>query len=430
MMKHSYRSLTLNIIGSMDINTIYCAGSFTKFLTTYVSLSFLSETYELESVIDDDNFLDTICLTPEASSFLALFQQIIGSQFTIRDVCSYYSGLPYTFDLSQEELDSVEAGHPFKHHSIPDEKTFLSRCHHEITPVYADRCKFHYSEIGILFLGYFMEKNFNVTMEALYQKYVVNQFHLRSSQFSRVRVANVYTQDLSDAYDYPSIAILDHGYFCYSNGYYTTLNDMKILMENVLTQPVFKCMVDIKKARAASPRLLNGLAVEIRLIDNDIVYGYEGLSFSGCNIWAYSTKKQEGYLTFSNSEEDAYTIIYGQWGYTTFDKVPESAQVIYTKFLHHYDAKIANKDIPLSYQGDYHRVNINEKVLPDTFVVGSDYIVIRNPEMIKYDIVYADHHYCIKGKDGIHGGRVGFYEAKGGNKYMLYDGTLYRKILS
>lgn len=418
----------MEIIGENDKNRVYCAGSLTKLLTTYVVLSFLAEQYDLQTFVDDKNFLDAICIKPEARAFLSLFQTIIGSRFTIRDLCSYYSGLPYTFDLAEDELTSVEAGHPFKHHSIPDEQMFLDRCKKQITPVYTDRCKFHYSEIGILFLGYFIEKNFMVKMEDLYQQYLIKPFQLKHSCFSRTKPDDVYIQDLSDEYDYPSIAILDHGYFCYSNGFYTCLNDMKVLLENLLQQSVFHYMTDIKKARAASGRLMNGLAVEIRLVEDDVIYGYEGLSFSGCNIWAYSTKNRQGYLTFCNSEEEAYNIVYDNWQYTEFDKVPDYTQRFYQQFLENYDFKQKIKDIPLAYQGNYQRVNINKKTLHTIFLVGSDFILIRNPGMIKYNTVYANGHYCIKGKDGVHGARVGFYEAKSGNKYMLYDGTLYKKM--
>lgn len=421
----------MHILDSIDKDQIYCTGSFTKLVTTYVSLAFLSQHYTLAESVEDENFFDKICVNNQAKAFLLLFQKIIRSQFSIRDLCSYYSGLPYTFDLATSELESVELGNPFKHHHIPDEKTFLQRCHDDITPVYPNRCKFHYSEIGILFLGYFIEKNFDVKMEDLYQHYVLEKFQLKSSQFSRTRVANVYCQDLSDEYDYPSIAILDHGYFCYSNGYYTTLNDMKILIESLLHEPVFHYMTDITKARAASNRLLNGLAVEIRLVADDIIYGYEGLSFSGCNLWAYSTKKKEGYIVFNNNEEAIYTSVYDdQWGYSTFDKVPHDTEKMYEKFIKNYSMVSVHKEIPLIYQGEYLRVNINEKSLHIHFTVGKDFIIIRNPEMIKYDVVYANDHYCIKNKDGVHGAKVGLYEAKSGNKYMLYDGngTLYKKI--
>src|SRR5205085_6588951 len=115
--------------------------------------------------------------------------------------------------------------------------------------------------------------------------------------------------------------ILDHGYFCYSNGFYTTLNDMKILLENFFNNAVFKYMTDIKQARAASNRIMNGLTVELRVVDDDILYGYEGLSFSGCNNWTYSTKYQKGFLTLTNDEEKAYDI-YNQFGYAVFDKAP------------------------------------------------------------------------------------------------------------
>lgn len=422
--------MSFKIIESIDETLIYCTGSFTKFLTTFVTLSFLSEHYHLEEILDDDQFLDSICVEKESKEFLILFQNIISNKFTIRDLYSHYSGLPYTFDLSLKELQSVESGHPFKHHAIPNEAEFLARCHHNITPVYRNRCKFHYSEIAIIFLGYLVEKVFHVKMEHLYQHYVVDKYQLKSSFFSRTRPDTVYCQDLSNEYDYPSIAILDHGYFCYSNGYYTNLLEMASLLEQVITSPIFNTMTELKTARAASNKLLNGLSVEIRMIADDILYGYEGLSFSGCSLWAYSTKHKQGYVTFSNNEETIYDTVYGQWRYDHFDPVPEYTQHLYRKFLQEYTVLHTSekRDVPFLFQGNYQRVRINQKSLDMIFVAGNHFIIIRNPDTITYDLVYANNHYCVQGKDGIHGGKVGFYEAESGNHYMCYDGTLYKKI--
>src|SRR3990167_1935088 len=302
--------MTIQIVGAFDKNTLYCTGSLTKLLTTYVCLSLLSEQYDLKKILDDDNFLDSIAITPSSNDFLTFFQNLLGSHFSLHDICSYYAGLPYTFDPSDEEIENADAGYPFKHHTIPDEETFLSFCKNNITPVYSDKSKFHYSEISIIFLGYFLEKVYDIKIESLYKKYIIDKFELKKSVFSRTRVKDVYVQDLSDHYDYPSIAITDHGYFCYSNGFYTTLNEMKTIIEHFLRAPVFHVMVDIKNARAASNRLMNGLTIELRKVQDDLIYGYEGLSFSGCNLWAYSTKKKQGYLTFNNSEEEVYQIVY------------------------------------------------------------------------------------------------------------------------
>lgn len=421
--------MTIQIIGPVLKDRIYCAGSFTKMLTTFVSLSLLSEKYELKNILDDDHFLDAICINQPSKDFLQLFQKIIGSRFTLHDICSYYAGLPYTFDLSEKELEKVEAGYPFKHHQIPDEETFLYLCKNKITPVYPNRCKFHYSEISIIFLGYLIEKIYNESMENLYQHYVMTPFNLKHSIFSRTRVKNVLCQDLSDKYDYPSIAIVDHGYFCYSNGYYTTLHDMKILIEHLLENVVFKEMIDIKHARAASNRLLNGLTIELRLVNDDVLIGYEGLSFSGCNLWMYSTKTKQGYISFSDDEETIYDIVYGQAGYTVFDKVPEFTQRDYLNFLNNYQPIFTDKTIPESFQGHYHRVRINEKELSDIFVAADHFIVIRNPDEIQYDIIHLNNTYRIKNKDHVHGAKVGFYRAESNNQYMCHDGTLYKKIL-
>ncbi len=207
-------SVTIKIVGQVDTDRLYCAGSLTKLLTTYVCLTHLAEDHQLANIVDDENTLDRLATNKEAKDFLHLFQRIIGSKFTIRDLCSYYTGLPYTFSMSDEELLSVEKGNPLKHHSIPDEETFLSRCQHNITPIYKNRSRFHYSELSIIFLGYFLEKSFNLKIADLYQKYLIKKFNLTASAFSAKLLPNVYCQDLSDVYDYPSIGIMDHGYFC------------------------------------------------------------------------------------------------------------------------------------------------------------------------------------------------------------------------
>lgn len=420
--------MTIHIVGSFDKDKLYCTGSLTKFLMTFVSLSFLSEKHALNDILDDDDFFDSLAVNQKAKDFLTYFQNLLGGKFSLHDICSYYAGLPYTFDVSAEEIEHVEAGFPFKHHAIPDEKTFLYRCFNKITPVYHPKSKFHYSEISIIFLGYFLEIAFNVKAENLFQKYLIDKFNLKKSVFSRTRPKDVYTQDLSDKYDYPSVAISDHGYFCYSNGFYTTLNDMKIIVESLLNDSVFNFMVDIKNARAASNRLMNGLTIEMRLVDDDLIFGYEGLSFSGCNLWAYSTKKQEGYITFNDSEEEVYVIVYDKLlGYSQFDIVPAHTQTIYKNFISHYQDAVEDKNIPEEYQGEYHRVNINEKKLEDIFVVGKDFIIIRNPEEITYEVILVNDTYRVKGKDKIHGSKVGFCQSKSGKYFMYFDGNLYRK---
>jgi hypothetical protein len=419
--------MTIDIIGNFDRDKLYGTGSFTKLVTTYVCLCLLAEKYDLSIILDDDGFLDKVCKNQASKEFLSIFKKAIGSEFTLRDVCSFYNGLPYTFDLSQDELESVDCGNPFKHHSIMDELTFLTRSRTLITQIDPNRCKFHYSELAIIFLGYLIEKIFDIEIESLYQRFVIETFSLKSSLFSRTRPENVFCQDLSDVYDYPSIAILDHGYFCYSNGYFTTLNDQKRLLEGLLLSPVFSYMTDISKARAASNKIMNGITVELRIVQDDIIYGYEGLSYSGCNIWAYSTKYKKGYLTIVASEEEAYDIIYGQLRYTEFDIVPDHTQQIYKNFIQNHLYNITEKTIPEEYIGNYQRVNINEKILATTFSVGSHYIIIRNPDEIKYEVLWENDIYRIKCKDAKHGARVGFYQAKSGRYYMFFDGTLYRK---
>jgi hypothetical protein len=420
--------MKIEIIGSFDRDTLYCTGSFSKLMTTYVSLSFLSEQYNLAEILDSKDFLQNIANTAETKNFLTLFQNLIGNDFSIRDLCSFYSGLPYTFDVSDRELTNTDSGLPFKHHSILEEKLFLEMCKQQITPVYQTQSKFHYSEIAIIFLGYFIEKVYHVTYEDLYQRYAIQKFKLKDSVFSRTFINKAYCQDLSDKYDYPSIAILDHGYFCYSNGFFTTLNDMKILLENMLEQPIFAVMVDIKYARAASNRLMNGLAIEMRLCGDDLIYGYEGLSYSGCNIWNYSTRNQSGFLTFTNSEEEAYQILYDDKGWTQFDKVPAHTETIYQNFLKKFQPSKDNKEIPPEYQGQYKRVRINEKNLKTIYHVRDNSIVIRNPDEIKYDIIYANGVYRVKGKDQVPGIKVGFLTSAEGNRYMSFDGTLYLHI--
>lgn len=421
--------MAIHIVGTVDPNRLYCAGSFSKMLTTFISLSLLSEKYDLNDIIDDDHFLDTICNNSEARDFLTIFQKTIGSQFSIHDIFSYYAGLPYTFDVSETEIEQVDAGLPFKHHSVLDKKTFLYLCHNKISQIYPNRCKFNYSELSIIFMGYLLEKIYQTTFEQLYSKYIIEKFKLTKSVFSRKKVDGVYIHDLSDMYDLASIAIRDNGYFCYSNGFHTTLNDAKILLEGLIENPVFQFMFDMKNARAASNRLMNGLAIEMRMYQDDLIIGYDGLSFSGCNLWAYSTKNKVGYLTFNDSGDLADKIIFDQFGYASFDTVPEKTQQIYRDFIKNYDfSRLKQTDIPLAFQGNYLRVNINDKKLKTLFPVTRNTIMLRDPEEETHDIVSLNDMYRIKSKDQTAGGKVGLYTAKSGNHYVSFGGTLLKKI--
>src|SRR5579871_2714248 len=117
--------MSIQIMDGVDKNRLFCSGSFTKLLTTYTSLSFLSEKFNLKDILDDNHFLDKICINQSSKNFLNHFQQLIQNTFSIRDICTYYAGLPYTFDVAKEEIEQVELDYPFKHHSILEEKTFL-----------------------------------------------------------------------------------------------------------------------------------------------------------------------------------------------------------------------------------------------------------------------------------------------------------------
>lgn len=187
-------------------------------------------------------------------------------------------------------------------------------------------------------------------------------------------------------------------------------------------------MTDIRKARAASNKVMNGLTVELRIVNDDVICGYEGLSYSGCNIWAYSAKYKKGYITTTNDEDKAYPLIYDKFGYSQFDNVPDYTQQIYKKFLasQHYD--FSDQAIPAEYVGTYHRVNINDITLETDFTVGEHFIVIRNPETVKYDVVFDHGIYRTKCKDHMHGIKIGFYQAKSGQHYMCFDGTCYKKV--
>jgi len=420
--------MSITIIGSFDPNTQYCTGSFTKLLTTFVSLSFLAEQYDLYQILDDNEFLNHLVKTPEAKDFLQLFQNKLGGKFSIHDLCSYYTGLPYTFDVSMQVIERVDKGELFKHHSILDKNTFLDRCRNDIIPVYPIQSKFNYSELSIVFLAYMIEKIFDLKIESLFDQYMIECYQLTNSKFSRTRLSTAYVQDLSDIYDYPAIALQDHGYFCYSNGFYTTLNDTKTLLENLISNSVFQIMTDIKLARAASNRLMNGLTIEMRKANDDIIFGYEGLSYSGCNNWAYSTKTKKGYLTFTNTEEKAYDIIFDMFGHKDFDKVPAETETIYRDYLNKYKPDYTLKNIPTEFQGHYQRVDINTKHLDTVFTVRQNDITIRNPEEINYELVFANNHYHIKTKDNMPGEAVCFKTAESGNRYMTFSGNLYKKV--
>jgi hypothetical protein len=109
--------------------------------------------------------------------------------------------------------------------------------------------------------------------------------------------------------------------------------------------------------------------------------------------------------------------------------VPDHTQAFYKAFLAHYQFDYEIKDFPSDYQGKYKRVIINDKILDVPFLLGNHFMIIRNPDEIRFDIVFYKHEYRIKCKDNVHGSRVGLYQAESGNRYMFFDGNLYRRSL-
>lgn len=426
---------TIEILGDFNPDQLYCAASVTKMLTTFVVLSFLADkNYDLDKILDDENFLDSICHNLESKEFLQLFQDKVGSKFTLRDACSYYSGLPYTFDLSPEALEKADRGEPFKHHSLLDEKTFLDLCKNHVTPVYGNRQKYNYSEISIIFLAYLIEKAFDVKMEDLYKTYLTGKFELPRSHLSRTRPAEAYTQDMTLKYDYPAAAIQDHGFFCYSNGFYTTLNETKKLLENIVNDKTFQYMIDLKHARSTpEPRLMNGLSIELKTVGkDDLIFGYSGLSFSGCNAWLVSAKSGKGCLTFCDTSEEADAAVYEHLGYgdVEFDEAPEHAEIFYSHFKQNYPYEPQAAEIPSEYQGNYQRVKMNDTELSEVFVLGKSYLEIRDPgAKFTYNLTKdVKENYRVIGEDQTHEAKLSLHQAKSGNPYMFYQGNLYRKI--
>ncbi len=149
---------------------------------------------------------------PRARDFLSIFEKTIGSRFSLRDVCSYYNGLPYTFDLAPEEWRWLRRVFHSSITALWNEDVFLDRCRHLITHMDPNRCKFHYSELAIIFLGNHGNRLIRSGWK-ISSKHVIDAFGLTESLFSRVRPAACVYRGLSKEYDYPSIAILDHGYF-------------------------------------------------------------------------------------------------------------------------------------------------------------------------------------------------------------------------
>ena len=54
-------------------------------------------------------------------------------------------------------------------------------------------------------------------------------------------------------------------------------------------------------------------------------------------IYGHIHLKKAGYVTFNDSEEEVYKIIYDElFGYANFDTVPEHTQKIYSNFISAY----------------------------------------------------------------------------------------------
>lgn len=421
--------MNIRILGDFPTDQLYCAGSVTKFLTAYVVLSKLAEKDKIEDILDDDDFLDKLAAStnkPAAKEFLTLFQKIIGSKFTLRDIFTYYTGLPYTFEPDKKSLRSADLGYPFKHHSLMNEADFLEACRNRIKPLFPNRSKYHYSELSIIFIAYFIEKVYGVRMEDLYQQFIANPCHLTHSRMSRTRPDGVLTRDLSSKYDYAAVAVQDHGFFCYSNGFYTTLNELKIIIESIEQQPVFQHMTDLSQARVANGNVISGLSLELRVVGNDVVYGYEGLSFSGCNIWSCSRNNKQGYLMFCDDETAAYTYIYKQFGYTDFDPAPSHTTQLCMRYLANTPAATKEEAVPELFQGEYQRVKLNEVEIESVCVVGSQALSMHDPDPVDYSLSRQNGSLHILDEHHSPDSRISFYTVASGNQFMFYNGSLYR----
>lgn len=420
--------MQIEILGDFPKDQLYCAGSVTKFLTTFVILSYLRQLgYQLKDILDDENFLTTIAVNAEAKSFLQLMQCKIIGKFTLRDLCTYYTGLPYTFDPTPEALEKIAAGQPFKHHSlVVSEEAFLQLCEQNVSALYPNRSKYHYSELSIIFMAFLFEKITERSMEDLYDEFIVKRFQLTLSRLSRKRPADVYTQDLSDKVDYAAVAIMDHGYFVYSNSYYTTLNEMKQLLEAMHDDAVFQLMIDVEEARAAATEVMNGLSIELRQANGDLIYGYEGLSASGCNIFSCSRAQGKGYILFCNDEEKAYELIYQNFGITAFEPVTDKSRRFSQAFADSYAAH-RFADIPPEFQGQYKRVKINGGEAQTLTTLSDKQLHIHNPSLVTYDLLFAAQSPCIQGEDGTHESRIRLYQSQG-KRFLFFDGSAYELI--
>lgn len=426
---------TIKVIGEFDRKQQFCAGSVSKMLTTFVVLSYLSTKFpndELEKILDDEAFLDKICSGKPVHGFLKLLQGKIGSSFTLRDLCTFHTGLPYTFNPTMAELDGVVSGERFTHQSVMDEAAFISLCENNITMIYRNRQKFHYSEISIMALGYLIENAYGVKIENLYQHFLVNKFKLsQQSRISRVRPDDAYyNPNMSQAYDYACVALQNHGYFCYGNGFYTTLEDLEVLLGKINSDRVFQLMVDVKNARRAESTVMNGLTVELRQVGDDLVYGYEGMSFSGCTTMAFSTMQQTWCVTFGENAEEDYHAVCSGLGYQddSWKEIPESANIFYNNLTHNYPV-LSEAAIPLEYQGIYRRVKLNDgQELENVSVLGNNFLTIRDPDEVTYDLVKVNDEYHIKGDDNVVDSRVGLYTVNGSNRFLFYIGNLYKRV--
>ena len=92
--------MAIQIVGSFDRDTIYCAGSLTKLLTTYVSLSLLSEKYDLKKIVDDNDFLETLATDSSSKDFFLIEIIVSNNEYLSRlgficKVYPFFKNTPY-----------------------------------------------------------------------------------------------------------------------------------------------------------------------------------------------------------------------------------------------------------------------------------------------------------------------------------------------
>ena len=198
-----------------DVNTVYMAGSISKTITTAA----LMQLYEKGYFNLDDNvskFLPFDLKNPRYPNINITFRMLLAHQSSLHDHNELSS---YKYEFSNNYNYSY-----FKELLTPNGKDY----HPEYWAAYPPGKEANYSNLGLILLGYIVERMTNQSLEQYCQKNIFNPLNMKNSSFQidNLNRGNLAVPYFQIAGIYLRIPHTDFSFVDPAGGLYTTAEDL------------------------------------------------------------------------------------------------------------------------------------------------------------------------------------------------------------